>query len=140
MTKDMGMYSSYVFPRILNFVMSGENFDEVRRKTLQNVRGNTLEIGFGTGLNLNHYPASLGRLVAIDVNPGMGAIARKRTAHSGIEVDHRVLDGQSLPIADGTFDSVVSTWTLCSIAEVDEALQKRIREKSTAWKIYDDDK
>ena len=119
---NMGMYTSYVFPRILDYIMSGENFDEVRRKTLQNVRGNTLEIGFGTGLNLNHYPASLGRLVAIDVNPGMGAMARKRTAHSGTEVDHRVLDGQSLPIADGTFDSVVSTWTLCSIAEVDRAL------------------
>ena len=68
-TKDMGMYSSYVFPRILNFVMSGENFDEVRPKTLENVRGDTLEIGFGTGLNFSHYPPSLGRLVAIDVKP-----------------------------------------------------------------------
>ena len=118
----MGMYSSYVFPRILNFVMAGENFDEVRRKTLAKVCGNTLEIGFGTGLNLKHYPSSLVRLMAIDVNPGMGVLARKRVGHSGIEVDHRVLDGQSLPIADGTFDSVVSTWTLCSMAQVDTAL------------------
>ena len=68
-TKDMGIYSNYVFPRILNFVMSGENFDEVRHETLENVRGNMLEIGFGTGLNLSHYPPSLGRLVAIDVKP-----------------------------------------------------------------------
>ncbi len=118
----MGVYSTYVFPRILNFVMSGENFDEVRRNTLQNVRGNTLEIGFGTGLNLPHYPSSVKRLTAIDVNPGMGGLARKTTAQSEIEVDLHFLDGQSLPMGDRTFDSVVSTWTLCSIPNVDRAL------------------
>ncbi len=118
----MGIYSTYLFPRILDFVMSGGNFDEVRRDTLRNVRGNTLEIGFGTGLNLPHYPSSVGRLTTIDVNPGMGTLARKRIAHSGIKVDHRVLNGQSLPMGDGTFESVVSTWTLCSIPDVDAAL------------------
>ena len=104
--------------------MSGENFEQVRRETLENVRGRTLEIGFGTGLNLEHYPAAVDRLTAIDVNPGMGRLARERTARSGIAVELRVLDGQSLPMPDSTFDSVVSTWTLCSIGKVDEALEE----------------
>ena len=118
----MGIYSKHLFPRLMNFTMSGENFDEVRRSILAGVRGHTLEIGFGTGLNLPHYPSSLNQLTTVDVNPGMGPLAQRRIERSAIEVSHHVLNGESLPMAAATFDSVVSTWTLCSIPNVDEAL------------------
>ena len=118
----MGIYSKYVFPRLMNFAMSGENFDEVRRTTLAGVRGHTLEIGFGTGLKLPHYPDSLNQLTTIDINPGMGRLAERRVQESQIEVQHRILSGESLPMDDATFDSVVSTWTLCSIPDVKRAL------------------
>jgi ubiquinone/menaquinone biosynthesis C-methylase UbiE len=62
--------------------------------------------------------------VAIDANPGVHKLAKKRISHSSITVDHRVLNGESLPMTDNTFDSVVSTWTLCSIANIDQALQE----------------
>ena len=100
----MGIYSKYVFPRLMNFAMSGENFDEVRRTTLAGVRGHTLEIGFGTGLKLPHYPDSLNQLTTIDINPGMGRLAERRVQESQIEVQHRILSGESLPMDDATFE------------------------------------
>lgn len=104
--------------------MSDEPFSHYRSDLLSQVTGDTLEIGFGTGLNLSYYPADLKALTAIDANPGMNALAERRIRASEIVVDHQVLNGESLPIADNRFDSVVSTWTLCSIAKVEQALQE----------------
>ncbi len=123
----MNPYSQFLLPRLLDWAMSDQTFSQYRRELLSQVTGDTLEIGFGTGLNLPHYPPDLRKLTAIDVNPGMSAIAQRRIRESGIAVDHRVLSGESLPIAPSQFDSVVSTWTLCSIANVEQALQEIYR-------------
>ena len=120
----MNPYSQFLLPRLLDWAMSDQTFSQYRGELLSQVTGDTLEIGFGTGLNLPYYPSDLQTLTAIDANPGMSAIARKRIRESGIVVDHRVLNGESLPINDCQFDSVVSTWTLCSIAKVEQALQE----------------
>lgn len=118
----MGVYSRYVLPRLVDRLMDNEQIAEEREKTLQGVRGETLEIGFGTGLNLPYYPPSVRRLTAVDVNPGMGALARKRLRSSQIEVEMRCLSGERLPMDDASFDSVVCTWTLCSVPDVGQAL------------------
>jgi len=107
--------------------MSDPILGRYRQTTLAEVRGTVLEIGFGTGLNLAYYPDHLHQLVAIDANPGVHKLAQKRVQASSIEVDHRVLNGENLPFADCTFDSVVSTWTLCSIVKVEQALQEIYR-------------
>jgi ubiquinone/menaquinone biosynthesis C-methylase UbiE len=120
----MNLYSRYLFPRLMDRMMGDENLSRYRRQLLTEVQGEILEIGFGTGLNLPHYPVSVQKLTAIDVNPGMNVMAQKRLAASPIVVDNRVLNGETLPFADHTFDSVVSTWTLCSIAKVEQALQE----------------
>lgn len=120
----MNPYSQFLLPRLLDWAMSDQTFSQYRGELLSQVTGDTLEIGFGTGLNLPYYPSDLQKLTAIDANPGMSAIAQKRIRESGIVVDHRVLNGESLPISDHQFDSVVSTWTLCSIAKVEQALQE----------------
>jgi len=120
----MNPYSQFLLPRLLDWAMSDQTFSQYRGELLSQVTGDTLEIGFGTGLNLPYYPSDLQKLTAIDANPGMSAIAQKRIRESGIVVDHRVLNGESLPIGDCQFDSVVSTWTLCSIAKVEQALQE----------------
>ena len=120
----MGIYSQYVFPRVIQFMMAGDNFVEQRRALLAEVSGETLEVGFGTGLNLAYYPDSLDHLTIVDVNPGMLERARAAIEASPITVDARVLDGESLPMPDQSFDSVVSTWTLCSIPRVGRALSE----------------
>jgi ubiquinone/menaquinone biosynthesis C-methylase UbiE len=84
--------------------------------------GDILEIGFGTGLNLAHYPRHVRKIVTVDPNPGMHRKAAKRVQQTGIEVDRRLLSSEQLPFADGSFDCVVSTFTLCSIDDVGKAV------------------
>ena len=123
----MGFYSQVIAPRLLDWGMSDPSLALYRREVLSNVQGEVLEIGFGTGINLSYYPEHLQQLVTVDANPGMNAIAQKRIESSNIRVDNRVLNGENLPMADNTFDSVVSTWTLCSIANVEQALKEIYR-------------
>lgn len=118
----MGFYSRAIFPRICEWALSEPRLGALRRELLAGASGEVLEIGFGTGLNLPHYPPEIRKITAIDPNPGMGRLARRRVEASGILVDHRRLPGESLPFEDGAFDCVVSTWTLCSIRDVARAL------------------
>lgn len=102
--------------------MAGPDMAQYRQEVLAQVQGEVLEIGFGTGLNLPYYPKQIQKITTVDVNPGVNQLAQKRIQESSMTVDNRVLNGEHLPMADSTFDSVVSTWTLCSIANVDQAI------------------
>ena len=120
----MGFYSAVIFPRLLDWGMSHPALAQYRQELLAEVQGDILEIGFGTGLNLKYYPSDVHKITTVDVNPGVSALAQKRIQDAAIAVDHHLLNGENLPMADNTFDSVVSTWTLCSIAKVNQALQE----------------
>ena len=124
----INIYSRLIFPNLIDRVMSGESFANYRRVVLAEAIGSVLEIGFGTGLNLAYYPVDrVAKITTVDVNAGMNQLAQKRVAASSIEVDYRVLDGESLPMGDDTFDTVVSTWTLCSIKDVDRSISEIYR-------------
>ena len=123
----MGLYSNLIFPYCIDFTMSGSDLSEYRQQLLADVSGDILEIGFGTGLNLPYYPDKVNKITTIDPNPGMRKRARSRIETSGITVDYKVLNGESIPMADASFDSVVCTWTLCSIREVDKAIAEVYR-------------
>lgn len=120
----MGIYGRWVLPRLLEWTMSGEPFAEYRKQVLAEVSGQVLEIGFGTGLNLAYYPEAVTALTVIEPNVGMAAIAAPRLAHTQLAVTSLPLRGENLDLADETFDWVVSTWTLCSIAGINQALQE----------------
>ena len=93
-----------------------------RQRLLATAYGEVLEIGFGTGLNLPYYPAQVRRIITVDPNPGMHRLAQRRVRRSKIEVDQRVLSGERLPFHGDRFDCAVSTFTLCSIEDVGQAL------------------
>ena len=118
----MGFYSNLVVPYCIDLAMSGSSLKQYRRQLLEGVSGEILEIGFGTGLNLPHYPKSVTKITTIDPNPGMQKLARSRIEQSQITVDYKVLNGESLPMTDASFDSIVCTWTLCSIPLVEQAI------------------
>lgn len=120
----MGLYRRYVFPRLMNAMMSTKVEEKYRPMALEGVRGEVLEIGFGTGLNLPHYPAGVARITAVEPNPGMRALAERQIAASSTPVDFLEQDGERLSAADESFDCVVSTWTLCSIRDVGRALSE----------------
>ena len=132
----MSVYSELVFPRLMDWAMSDPVLTKYRQEVLSEVSGQVFEIGFGTGLNLSYYPKHLQKLTTIDVNPGMNYVVKKRINESEITVDFRVLNGESLPMADNSFDSVVSTWTLCSITKVNQAIEEIYRVLKPGGKFF----
>ncbi|WP_295621573.1 class I SAM-dependent methyltransferase [Chamaesiphon sp. GL140_3_metabinner_50] len=124
----MNIYSQLIFPNLIDKVMSDRSFSEYRKTVLADAVGDVLEIGFGTGLNLAYYPAKqVNNITTIDINTGMNKLAQKRIAVSPISVNFQVLNGENLPMEDDTFDTVVSTWTLCSIKNLDRAIAEIYR-------------
>jgi ubiquinone/menaquinone biosynthesis C-methylase UbiE len=123
----MGFYSRVIFPSLCDWSMRDPRISALRGDALAQVGGNILEIGFGTGLNLQHYPSDVGRIVAVDPGEGMNRLARKRIDQGAIRVDVRIQSAEGLPFDSGSFDSVVSTWTLCSIPEVAQAVTEVYR-------------
>lgn len=132
----MGFYSNVIFPRILDIVMTNREMTEQRDVVLREVHGDVFEIGFGTGLNLSHYPENVKKLTIVDPNPGCYKRAKKRIAESPIEVESHLLSGEKLPFEDERFDSVVCTWTLCSIPNVDQALGEMRRVLRPEGRMY----
>ena len=132
----MGFYSNLVVPYCIDLAMSGSNLSQYRQQLLKSVSGDILELGFGTGLNLPYYPESVTKITTIDPNPGMQKLARLRIEQSSIMVDYKVLNGESLPMEDASFDSVVCTWTLCSIPLVDRAIAEVYRLLKPGGKFF----
>lgn len=118
----MGFYDQKILPYLMEFSLSSASLGKHRRDILAAVTGDVLEIGFGTGINLSYYPENIREIATVDANPGVHVIAQKRISSSQIAVDHHVLSSENLPMADQSFDSVVSTFTLCSIANIEQAL------------------
>jgi ubiquinone/menaquinone biosynthesis C-methylase UbiE len=117
-----GLYSKHVFPCLCDWAMSSKELHPLRKQSLRNVSGRVLEIGFGTGLNLPFYPEGVEEVHAVDVNPEMAPKALKRIGEVSFAVQHHVISGESLPMENDSFDFVVSTFTLCSIAKVGQAI------------------
>ena len=132
----MGFYSSVVFPRLLDISMSSQSMTSYRQQLLSSVSGNVLEIGFGTGLNLPHYPEAVTSLTAIDPNEGMSKVAQKRIEASPLNVKTISLSGENLSLPDSSFDNVVCTWTLCSIPNAQQALREAYRVLKSGGKFF----
>ena len=123
----MRFFSQVIVPRLCDFLLNKSLLVRHRRELLASANGDVLEIGFGTGLNLPYFPERVHKLTAVDPNPGMHRLAQKRIKQRGIEVDQHVLGGERLPFEDNRFDCAVSTFTLCSIEEVAQALREVYR-------------
>jgi ubiquinone/menaquinone biosynthesis C-methylase UbiE len=109
-------YEGRVFPHLLERAM--RELGKLRAPTLAEARGEVLEIGFGTGLNLPHYPAGVAKVVTVDPMQALPERVRERieTAPFPVETHHLPAD-RRLPFDAGRFDCVTMTWTLCTIAE-----------------------
>ncbi|WP_341256885.1 class I SAM-dependent methyltransferase [Gordonia malaquae] len=118
----MGFYSERVLPRIITKTCGMPAMDKLRRATCEPLSGHVVEIGFGSGFNVGQYPDSVRRVSAIEPSDGGWALAHDRVASSSIPIDRAGLDGQRLPFDDDTFDSALSTFTLCTIPDLASAL------------------
>ena len=120
----MGAYNDRVLPRILNASCGSKKLDPLRRRVCQGLAGEVVEIGFGSGLNVPFYPAVIARVAAIEPSDVSWKLAGERLGLSNVPVRRSGLDGQLLPFADDSFDSALSTWTLCTIPDVAAALRE----------------
>jgi len=120
----MGYYGERVLPRIVNVACGMKSSDPFRQRVCEGLAGEVVEIGFGSGLNVPFYPPAVTRVTAVEPADLGWHLARKRIATSSVPVQRSGLDGQSLPFADATYDTALSTWTLCTIPDANAALRE----------------
>jgi ubiquinone/menaquinone biosynthesis C-methylase UbiE len=123
----VGFFSQVIAPRLCDFFLNKPLLARHRRTLIATAHGDVLEIGFGTGLNLPYYNEQVRKITAVDPNVGMHRLAQKRVRRARIEVDQRLLSGERLPFEDNRFDCAVSTFTLCSIDNVGQAVSEAYR-------------
>ncbi|MGH8993387.1 MAG: class I SAM-dependent methyltransferase [Acidimicrobiia bacterium] len=118
----MGLYEEQVLPRLVDVALSGRRFRELRARVAGRLEGEVLEVGFGSGRNVPHYPPAVKRVRAVDPAVVGRRLAARRVAASPVPVDYVGLDGQRLPLDDASVDHVLVTWTLCTIPDPAAAL------------------
>ena len=118
----MGFYNERILPHVIQIGMRQEMLLPIRRRLASAAAGRVLEIGVGAGLNLPLYSSRVSSIVGIDPSEGMLAMARPRVGDAVVPVDLRNGSAESIPVDDASIDTVMSTWTLCSIPDVRRAL------------------
>ena len=120
----MGFYNRYILPHVIEFAMRQKNFEPFRARTAGAARGRVLEIGIGSGLNLASYPAGIETVCGVDPSSELLAKASQRVANVKFPVRLLEASSEKLPLEDRSFDTVVMTFTLCSIPDVGAALHE----------------
>ncbi|HZR82378.1 MAG TPA: class I SAM-dependent methyltransferase [Candidatus Binatia bacterium] len=117
------LYERYLLPRILDFAMRQKPIMRQRDKVVPLARGRVLEIGMGSGLNLAYYDrGKLEKLWGLEPSPELRAVAERRAREAGVSVEFVGLTGESIPLDDASVDTVVTTYTLCTIPDAERAL------------------
>lgn len=119
----MAFYEDRVLPRLIDVAL-GRPFEKTRARVAGGLSGQVLEVGFGSGRNVPHYPDAVERVWAVDPATAARRIAAKRISASSVPVEFVGLDGQHLSLPDASADHVLVTWTLCTIPDVDRALRE----------------
>jgi ubiquinone/menaquinone biosynthesis C-methylase UbiE len=117
----MGFYSDFILPRLLDLAMSNKQLLPFRERVIGAAEGRVLEIGVGSGRNLPFYRSPANEILALEPSPKLVAMARG-AADSGVPVHFLEASAETIPLDDATIDSVVTTWTLCSIPQAASAL------------------
>lgn len=123
-----GWYERHVLPYLIDFACGMKPVREQREKVVPLAHGRVLEVGIGTGLNLAYYDkAKVERVVGLDPALEMHRLARKRMKSAGLEVELVGLSAERIPLEDAGFDTVLMTYTLCSIPDPVAALKEMRR-------------
>jgi ubiquinone/menaquinone biosynthesis C-methylase UbiE len=120
----MGFYTERVVPRIVNVACGTKTVEPLRRRVCEGLVGEVVEIGFGSGHNVPFYPTAVSGVAAVEPSDVGWRLAGERIKAASVPVQHAGLDGQSLPFEDNSFDTALSTWTLCTIPDADAALRE----------------
>ena len=133
----MGFYSNVIIPFFYDYSMDSAKINEGRKSILNKItEDEILEIGFGTGINLKFYPENVKKIIGVDPNEGMLKQFKKKSINGRIKTELLNLNGESLPFPDNYINVAVSTYTLCSIKNINYALQEIFRVLKPGGKYY----
>ncbi len=118
----MGIYRQQVLPRLQDKAMNTKVERAIRPRVCEGLSGEVVELGFGTGLNAAHYPPEVTRIHAIEPSSVCMRLAEPRIEACAASVEAAGLTGEHLDLPSEEFDAVLSTWTLCTIPQIDAAL------------------
>lgn len=123
----MGLWTDHAVPRIVDRALNTKEIPPLRARTCLGLSGDVVEIGFGSGLNVMHYPTSVRSVSAVEPSDVAWAMAQPRLGQAQVEVVRAGLDGQRLDLPNASFDAALSTFTMCTIPDVDAALDELLR-------------
>ena len=118
----MGVWGDRLLPRVLDTMGAAPEITRLRAEVCTGLHGTVLELGFGSGLNVPNYPATVTEVLAVEPSDAAWALSERRRAGSAVPVRRSGLDGQRLAEPDDSVDCVLSTLTLCTIPDVPRAL------------------
>src|SRR5712692_3775099 len=120
----MGFYHEQFLPRFQDLAMRRKATRTVRARVCEGLRGEVVEIGFGTGLNAAYYPGEVTKILAVEPSTVCMQLAQPRITRTTASVELAGLNGEHLDLPSEHFDSVLSTWTLCTIPNLARALEE----------------
>ncbi len=132
----MGLYGKYVLPKLIEAACSQKPMTRLREQYVSSATGDVLEIGIGSGLNLAHYSPDVTSITGLDPAPELTAIAQERAQNVAAPVQILEASGEEIPADDNRYDSLVCTWTLCSIPNVYAALREMRRVLKPGGQFY----
>ncbi|WP_328392236.1 class I SAM-dependent methyltransferase [Nocardia sp. NBC_00416] len=118
----MGIYRDHVVPRIVNVACGMKANEPLRERVCAGLSGRVLELGFGSGLNVPFYPDTVDSVSAVEPADLGWRLSAPRRAAGTVPIERAGLDGQELPFPDNSFESALSTWTMCTIPDIEAAL------------------
>ena len=116
-------YDRHVLPHLLDLAMRAPMASREREQVIPKARGTVLEIGAGSGLNIPYSPAGIDKLYALEPHDKLVRKAEPKATKTSFEVEFLGLKGEDIPLEDASVDTVVTTWTLCTIPDPQKALQ-----------------
>jgi SAM-dependent methyltransferase len=132
----VGFYSQQVVPRLVEWTLGTSGFDRYRESTTEGLSGRVVEIGFGSGLNLPHYPPGVDTVLAVEPASVARRRAERRIREAAVAVEHVGLDGQVLPLDDASCDGALCTFTLCTVPDPSRALAELYRVLKPAGTVH----
>ena len=120
----MNLWTEHLLPRVVDRLLTSVDVTRRRRQAVAGLHGRVVEIGFGAGPNVPLYPAAVTSVDAVEPSLVARRLAADRLADSSVEITFVGLDGQDLPLADHSYDSALSTFTLCTVPDPDRALRE----------------
>jgi ubiquinone/menaquinone biosynthesis C-methylase UbiE len=120
----MSFYRNRVYPHIVTMLGNPKPIQKIRKQIIPLAEGTILEVGVGPGVNFPYYdPARVSKVYALEPNPGMAVLADNQRRRTKLNVEFLGAPGEQIPLAEATIDTVVSTFTLCTIPGVVDAIR-----------------